>query len=98
MTADLKSPLNSVFAGPRPLRLQQLQLPPELRVAVLAPHPDDFDAIAVTLRHLRDNGNRIAVAVATGGASGVEDGFRGAADDSAKARLREEEQRASCRL
>jgi LmbE family N-acetylglucosaminyl deacetylase len=98
MTTALQSPLNSVFGGPRPLHLQQLQIPPELRVAVLAPHPDDFDAIAVTLRHLRDNGNRIAVAVATGGASGVEDGFRGAVDDAAKARLREEEQRASCRL
>lgn len=67
-------------------------------MAVLAPHPDDFDAIAVTLRHFRDNGNPIAVAVATGGASGVEDGFGGALDDTDKIRLREEEQRMSCRL
>jgi len=65
---------------------------------VLAPHPDDFDAVAVTLRHFRDNGNPIAVAVATGGASGVEDGFRGATSDTAKVAFREEEQRASCRL
>jgi len=98
MTADLQSPLHALFRGPRPLRLQHLQIPPTLRVAVLAPHPDDFDAIAVTLRHFRDNGNRIAVAVATGGASGVEDVFPGAVDDAAKIRLREAEQRASCRL
>jgi LmbE family N-acetylglucosaminyl deacetylase len=87
-----------LFRGSRPLRLQQLRLPSELRVAVLAPHPDDFDAIAVTLCHFRDNGKPIAVAVATGGASGVEDGFCGATDDATKIRLREEEQRASCRL
>ena len=98
MTIDLPAPLNVLFRGPRPQRLHQLEIPPALRVAVLAPHPDDFDSIAVTLRHFRDNGNRIAVAVATGGASGVEDAFPGAGDDSTKARLREEEQRASCRL
>ena len=98
MTVYLQSPLHELFRGPRPLLLQQLKIPPVLRVAVLAPHPDDFDAIAVTLRHFRDNGNPISLAVATGAASGVEDGFRGAADDIAKARLREEEQRASCRL
>ena len=98
MTTDLPAPLNTLFRGPRPLRLAQLNIAPGLRVAVLAPHPDDFDAIAVTLRHFRDNGNPISLAVATGGASGVEDGFRGAADDIAKARLREAEQRASCRL
>lgn len=69
-----------------------------MRVAVLAPHPDDFDAIAVTLRHFHDNGNLIDVAVATGGASGVEDGFRGATSDAAKMAFREEEQRASCQL
>lgn len=94
----MQSNLANLFRGPRPLRLQQLRLPPELRVAVLAPHPDDFDAIAMTLRFLRDNGNKIDVAVATGGASGVEDGFRGATTDAVKVSLREEEQRASCRL
>jgi LmbE family N-acetylglucosaminyl deacetylase len=90
--------LLGLFRGLRPLRLQQLRIPPELRVAVLAPHPDDFDAIAVTLRHFRDNGNSLHLAVATGGASGVESGFLGAIDDAAKAGLREAEQRASCRL
>ena len=90
--------LKTLFRSPRPLKLAELRLPTALRVAVLAPHPDDFDAIAVTLRHFRDNGHRISLAVATGGASGVEDGFHGATDDATKALLREEEQRASCRL
>ncbi len=94
----MRAELHNLFRGPRPLRFQKLHIPPELRVAVLAPHPDDFDAIAVTLRFLHDNGNRIDLAVATGGASGVEDGFRGATTDAAKVALREEEQRASCRL
>jgi len=94
----MQAPLAKLFHGQRPLHLQQLQILPALRVTVLAPHPDDFDAIAVSLRHLRDNGNQIAVAVATGGASGVEDGFCGATDDVTKIRLREEEQCASCRL
>lgn len=87
-----------LFGGPRPLFLHTLAFPAERRIAVLAPHPDDFDAISVTLRHFRNNGNRIDVAVLTGGASGVEDGFRGAVTAAAKAAIREEEQRASCRL
>jgi LmbE family N-acetylglucosaminyl deacetylase len=67
-------------------------------VAVLAPHPDDFDAIGVTLRHLHDNGSRIDVAVMSSGANGVDDGFRGAYARQAKALVREEEQRASIRF
>lgn len=81
-----------------PPLLHTLAIPAVRRIVVLAPHPDDFDAIAVTLRFFRDNGNRIDVAVLTGGASGVEDGFRGAFTADAKAALREEEQRASCRF
>ncbi len=65
---------------------------------MLAPHPDDFDAIGVTLRHLRDNGNRIELAVLTPGANGVEDGFEGVTTREAKAALREAEQRASCKF
>ena len=59
----------------RPLFLRTLHLPPTLRVVVLAPHPDDFDAIGITMRTLRDNGNRIDVVVLTSGASGVDDDF-----------------------
>lgn len=67
-------------------------------VAVMAPHPDDFDAIAVTLKSLVDKGTKIKLAVLTGGASGVEDSFGqfGAASD--KAAVREEEQLTSCHM
>lgn len=80
--------------GPRALR--ELALPGPLQVLVLAPHPDDFDAIGLTLRHLHAQGHVLHVAVLTGGASGVEDGFAGATPDADKAALREGEQRASC--
>ena len=81
-------------AGPRSLRA--LAWRSTLQVLVAAPHPDDFDAIAVTLRHLHAQGHSLHVAVLTSGAGGVDDGFGGARDDAAKAALREQEQRASC--
>jgi LmbE family N-acetylglucosaminyl deacetylase len=67
-------------------------------ILVLAPHPDDFDAIGVTLGYFQEKGNPLYVAVATAGASGVEDGFCSPPTDGTKARLREDEQRASCRF
>lgn len=70
--------------------------PASQRIAVLAPHPDDFDAIAVTLRFFHARGDALHLAVLTDGASGVEDGYAGAHDDAARAALREEEQLASC--
>jgi LmbE family N-acetylglucosaminyl deacetylase len=88
--------LKALFAGPRPLPLPSLELPIPLRVAVLAPHPDDFDAIGVTLRFLHGHGNTIDLAVLTSGASGVEEGFGGAFTVAEKSALREGEQRASC--
>lgn len=79
-----------------PVSLRGIALPHPLRVLVLAPHPDDFDAIGSTLRHLHAQGHDLHLAVLTTGASGVEDGFAGAADERDKALLREEEQQASC--
>jgi len=83
-------------SGPRPRALRELAFQRSLQVLVLAPHPDDFDAIGLTLRHLSARGHALHVAVLTTGASGVEDGFAGAADAAAKAALREAEQRESC--
>lgn len=79
-----------------PRDLSTLAWPQGQRIAVLAPHPDDFDAIAVTLRHFHARGDEIHLAVLTAGASGVEDSYPGASDDDAKGLLREAEQRASC--
>jgi LmbE family N-acetylglucosaminyl deacetylase len=87
-----------LFRGTRPLFLHALGIPAGMSVAVLAPHPDDFDAIGITMRFFRDNGNRIDVAVLTSGGSGVEDGFGGAFTAAAKEALREGEQKASCRF
>lgn len=67
-------------------------------VVVMAPHPDDFDAIAVTLKRLAGCGAKIMLAVMTGGASGVEDSFGDFVSDADKIQLREAEQRDSCRL
>ena len=67
-------------------------------VVVMAPHPDDFDAIAVTLKRLAGRGAKIMLAVMTGGASGVEDSFGDFVSDADKTQLREAEQRDSCRL
>lgn len=83
-------------SGDAPRSWRGLAFPRPLTILVLAPHPDDFDAIGLTLRHLQDQGHAVHVAVLTSGASGVEDGFEGARDDRAKAALREAEQRESC--
>lgn len=90
-------PIEFPDAG-RPLLLNKLTLPAPLTLCVLAPHPDDFDAIGVTLRFFHERGDVIHVAVLTTGASGVEDGFGSADNDAQKAALREEEQKASCRF
>lgn len=66
------------------------------RCLVLAPHPDDFDVVAVSLRRLRDAGAELWLEVLTSGASGVDDDFAATWQDKAEAR--EAEQRASCRL
>nr|WP_217346594.1 PIG-L family deacetylase [Noviherbaspirillum sp. L7-7A]MBV0881059.1 PIG-L family deacetylase [Noviherbaspirillum sp. L7-7A] len=71
-------------------------LPIRSRIAVLAPHRDDFDAIAITLRHLHRKGHEIHLAVLTSGANGIEDGWRGAHGALEKGALREAEQRATC--
>jgi len=67
-------------------------------VLVLAPHPDDFDEIGVTLSCLRDNGNPIYVDVLSSSASGVEDSFCTPPTLERKAAVRENEQRESCRF
>ncbi len=88
---------NHIFDN-SPVFLHDIIIPADLRVVVLAPHPDDFDAVAVTMKRLHENGNRIDVAVLTSAASGVEDGFNGAFTNVEKAAAREREQRESCRF
>jgi LmbE family N-acetylglucosaminyl deacetylase len=78
-----------------PPAIPALQWPAGLRLLALAPHPDDFDSIGVTLRFFRDNGNPIHLLVVSGSASGVLDEFCGTPDPDAKTAVREREQRNS---
>lgn len=76
----------------RPVRLDAVAWPAGLSVVVLGPHPDDFDCIAVTLRHLHARGARLAVAVLSTGISGVEDADADPPTPAHKAALRRAEQ------
>ena len=78
--------------------LQSVKFPKSAPLLVLAPHPDDFDAIGVTMRYFQQNGNPIQVAVATAGASGVQDSFCAQPTLQLKSEIREQEQRESCRF
>jgi LmbE family N-acetylglucosaminyl deacetylase len=76
------------------LTLSEEALPGTGRALALAPHPDDPDAVAVTLRLLQRGGWTLHWAVLTSAWSGVEDAFAGP-DRAAKVRAREAEQRES---
>ncbi len=88
--------MKDLFKVGMPVFLHSIQVPKELVTLVLAPHPDDFDEIGITLRFFRDNGDLIYVAVMSSGASGVEDGFCSPPTRQTKGQIREEEQRKSC--
>ena len=88
--------MKDLFKVGMPVFLHSIQVPKELVTLVLAPHPDDFDEIGITLRFFRDNGDLIYVAVLSSGASGVEDGFCSPPTRQTKGQIREEEQRKSC--
>jgi LmbE family N-acetylglucosaminyl deacetylase len=81
-----------------PIPLQNLIISKALRALVLAPHPDDLDTIGVTARLLLEGGNPLYVMVATRSANGVEDSFCSPPTPEVKARIREDEQRASCQF
>lgn len=77
-----------------PWDVRDVAWPTDLPVLYLAPHPDDFDCVAVTMRHLARNGNRIDVAVVRTG-SGVEDEYLPSGTLTQLADIREAEQRRS---
>ncbi len=80
----------------KPWLFEHIEIDPRARILVLAPHPDDFDAIGVSMRCLHDQGNPIYVGVMSSGSSGVEDRFCMPPTPDVKRRIREREQRASC--
>jgi acyl carrier protein len=80
------------------LPIQHLNIPKELCILVLAPHPDDFDAIGVTMRFFQENKNPLYLAVAASGARGVEDTFCSPPTLAVKTKIRQKEQKESCRF
>ena len=64
---------------------------------MVAPHPDDFDAIGITLKFLSGAGNPLQAIVACTG-SGVEDSYHPGMTLADKTQLREREQRNSARF
>lgn len=81
----------------RPQELRAADVPARCRILMLGPHPDDFDAIAVTLSRLARNGNPLHAAVVRSG-SGVLDSYAPDLTWDKKAEIREHEQRRSLRF
>ncbi len=77
--------------------LRQLKWPSGLKVLVLAPHPDDFDAIGVTLKYLHESGHEIHTAVCVTG-SGIEEEYGAGMSTDDKSNLRIKEQVDSLRF
>lgn len=92
------SPAVLLPGGRSPGLLAGDRIPAGLDVLVLAPHPDDFDEVGVTLRRLHREGARIRLAVLSSSANGVEEAFAPGSSDLGKAAIREEEQRRSLRF
>jgi LmbE family N-acetylglucosaminyl deacetylase len=90
--------LSEIATGSPPVPFEALDIPNTWTVVVMAPHPDDFDAIACSLNLLHQRGNAVFVEVLTSGASGVEDSFCAPSTKEAKESIREQEQRDSAVL
>lgn len=79
-----------------PGRLELYSWPVQPSILVIAPHPDDFDAIACTLKYMQvEQQANINLLVLSGGSKGVQDEYDGNGDWHHKAWLREQEQRTS---
>ena len=93
----MQTNLREFFGGKTPRSIHSIPVPADMRILVLGPHPDDFDAIGVTLRFFKENGNAIDVGVVRTG-SGVEDSYCHRATHAERIRIREKEQQRSCRF
>lgn len=63
--------LDFLLDGTRPTDLRQVAWPQKMTLLVTAPHPDDFDAISVTLRYMVSQGHTLYALVAETG-SGID--------------------------
>ena len=91
--------MSQLTSSARPASWSATELPVAARVAIVAPHSDDFDAIGVTLKWLQGCGYPIYLSVLTT-ANGVEDSYCAPHPATAelKARIRRQEQQRSCEL
>lgn len=90
---------NLDFLLPRnsPADLRSVVWPRPMTVLVTAPHPDDFDAIGVTLKYLMDRGHDIHALVAETG-SGIDKVYGAGMTQEDKRTLRIREQTGSLRF
>ncbi len=87
----------SVDTARLPCPIAELDLPAQLRLLVLAPLPDDFDSIGVTMTYFFQNGHELKLGVLYTG-SGIENSYQPDLTPEKKAQLREQEQRQSLRF
>ena len=80
-----------------PTDFRRIVWPRKMRILVTAPHPDDFDAIGVTLKYLMDQGHDIHVFVAETG-SGIDKFYGAGLTQEEKRQLRVREQTGSFRF
>ena len=89
--------LEFLLAGKRPVDLRKINWPGKLKLLVTAPHPDDFDAIGVTLRYMVGQGHELYVVVAETG-SGIDKVYGAGMVQDDRRQLRVREQTASFRF
>ncbi len=87
---DIQLPVNQGI----PTDLRTVKWPRKYRLLVTAPHPDDFDAISMTLRHLKETGHELYAVVAQTG-SGIDKVYGAGMSQQDKTQLRNREQQAS---
>ena len=80
-----------------PTDLRSIVWPRPMTVLVTAPHPDDFDAIGVTLKYLKNQGHDIHALVAETG-SGIDKVYGAGMTQEEKRQLRVREQTGSLRF
>lgn len=80
-----------------PTDLRSIVWPRPMTVLVTAPHPDDFDAIGVTLKYLKNHGHDIHALVAETG-SGIDKVYGAGMTQEEKRQLRVREQTGSLRF
>ena len=89
--------LDFLLPEKKPCDIRKITWSKRLTLLVMAPHPDDFDAIGETLKYMQNTGHDIHVVVAETG-SGIDDAYMDGLSLLKKRAKRNEEQRESARF